>query len=842
MMSLQRYHLCFILTWLPLLVFSTTLDNTLSSNGFLSPSNSRTIVSPGQVFELGFFKLSPDSRDGARWYLGIWYRDFPTRDYVWVANRNNPLSNPVGTLKISDANLDIRDPSNNLVWSTNLARRKTKAPVVAELLDNGNFVLRCKNRNSSNQLLWQSFDFPTDTLLPEMKLGWTKRSGQNKFLQSWASAHDPSSGDFTYVIDIAGGGLPQRVIREGGRKLGTRVDSWNGIGSIGLPATLVTANLKFDFIMHNEEITYSFKVTTNKIYSKLIIDYRGTLHRMARSPRAEDWVSYWITPTDMCDAYAACGSYGQCDTNVSPMCTCIEGFRARNKEAWTGMNFKDGCERKTPLRSNSDGFHQLKKIKLPDTKAVTVEKGLEFEECQRKCVGDFNCTAFAYVDMWNGAGWSCLIWTGELVDIRVFFSHGQDLYVRVAKTDLGNDRSISKIIIGLIVGVAGGMIFLCFVMFCFWKKKQKRSRANAVETPIAAISTRTYLSGEIEDLALSRMEFKTVVMTTENFSYALGQGGFGFVYKGRLLDGTLVAIKRLSDMSVQGTKEFETEVRLIAKLQHKNLVRLVGFCDDMGEKILIYEYLENRSLDVYIFGKNESSKLNWQKRFEITKGIAQGIQYLHQESRFRIIHRDLKASNILLDKDMIPKISDFGLARIIRNETQDNTRKVVGTFGYMAPEYWTNGVFSMKSDVFSFGVLLLEIISGKRNRGFSNLEGDTSLLTCAWRNWEEGNWLETVDPLIVPVLSSSSSTSQEVHRCLQIGLLCVQEHAADRPMMSSVVMMLGSEVPIPQPKTSGYCVRCVGKRSLETGSSSSTQPTEKSCTANQITVSVIDPR
>ncbi|EOA25247.1 hypothetical protein CARUB_v10018562mg [Capsella rubella] len=774
-------------------LLKSTTSEIFQSNHFLSPTTIRTIVSPGQIFELGFF-----TGDGAHWYLRIWYKDVPKKDYVWVANRDNALSDPVGSLKITDSNLDIRDQFDKLIWSTNLPRRKTNDPVVAELLDNGNLVLRCNRRNSSNHLLWQSFDFPTDTLLPEMKLGWTKRSGKNKILRSWASDRDPSSGSFTYEIETVGGALPQRVIKEGGRTLVSRVDSWNGIGSVGLPATHVTGKIQFDFIMTDEEISYSFRLTTKNLHSKLQMTHTGRLERVARSPREDEWVAYWITPTDRCDEYSACGPYGLCNINTSPICSCIQGFSQRNKEAWTGMNFKDGCVRNTPLNINSDGFHHLNKMKLPDSKAVTVEKGLEFKACKKKCVKDYNCTAFACVDMWNGAGLTCLIWSGELFDSRIFSSHGQDLHVRLAKTDL------------------------------------------------EVIPSRRYLSPLDNEDLLARMDFKTIAYATRDFSTVLGQGGFGFVYKGTLQDGTLVAVKRLSDMSVQGTTEFKTEVELIAKLQHINLVRLLGFCDDNGEKILIYEYLENQSLDVYIFGNTtESRKLNWQQRFAIAKGIAQGIQYIHQESRFRIIHRDIKASNVLLDRDMIPKISDFGLARITRNETdQDNTRRVVGSFGYMAPEYQTNGSFSVKSDVFSFGVLLLEIICGKRNRGFSNLEGDTSLLSCVWRNWEEEDWLKTVDPLVVDQLSSSSSpsTSQEVHRCLQIGLLCVQEHAADRPLMSYVVMMLGSEAPVPQPKPSGYCFHCVGKRSLESGSSSSTQPTQDSWTVNQITASVIDPR
>lgn len=360
----------------------------------------------------------------------------------------------------------------------------------------------------------------------------------------------------------------------------------------------------------------------------------------------------------------------------------------------------------------------------------------------------------------------------------------------------GKRRISTMLIVAIVAPIT--ISILLFVLGCCFLRQRVRKRHSAVKEDSVV--------NEMTTMESLQFDFKTIDAATNKFSEEnkLGEGGFGVVFKGRLENGEEIAVKRLSRGSLQGSEEFKNEVMLVAQLQHRNLVRLLGFCLEGEEKILIYEYIPNKSLDFFLFDLEGQTQLDWLKRYKIINGIARGMLYLHEDSRLRIIHRDLKASNILLDEYMNAKISDFGMARIIQvDESQVNTKRIVGTYGYMSPEYAMHGIFSMKSDVYSFGVLVLEILSGQKNSSFYLSDLAEDLLTYAWKLWKTEQPLEILDPVL-----RNSYSRNEVLRCIHIALLCVQEDSSQRPSMASIVLMLNSNsVTLPLPEEPAFFMR-----------------------------------
>ncbi|KAL0012673.1 hypothetical protein SO802_007781 [Lithocarpus litseifolius] len=411
----------------------------------------------------------------------------------------------------------------------------------------------------------------------------------------------------------------------------------------------------------------------------------------------------------------------------------------------------------------------------------------------------------------------------------------------VTRTNNGKRHSSSVRIIVIVTFIAVSVVLLTMV-YCFRRMKLKQKCKAREEdgnkhfnsnNALSPMTLKQKYKAKEEDAAMEItavecliFDFATLKAATNKFSddNKLGRGGFGEVYKGTLLGGQEIAVKRLSRSSRQGVEEFKNEVGLVAKLQHRNLVTLLGFCLEGEEKILVYEYVPNKSLDYFLFDPKKQRLLDWSSRYRIICGIARGILYLHEDSRLRIIHRDLKAGNILLDEDMNPKVSDFGMARIFGiGQTQDNTHKIAGTYGYMPPEYAIGGLYSMKSDVYSFGVLILEILSGKRNRSFSTSSTTENLLSYAWKQWRDGTFLELLDPTLRDCYSRD-----EVKRCFHIGLQCVQESSIERPTMASIVLMLNSNsLTLPAPQRPAFFLYSTTETNMPTKELGSDQSTSK---------------
>ncbi|GMI77538.1 cysteine-rich RLK (RECEPTOR-like protein kinase) 10 [Hibiscus trionum] len=465
-------------------------------------------------------------------------------------------------------------------------------------------------------------------------------------------------------------------------------------------------------------------------------------------------------------------------------------------------------------------------------------------QCTRDISGDtcLNCLNSALQDL-NGC---CGSRTGGSVLSRncnvrfqmYKFYNGSDSPLIYPEFPTG-DRWSMGMIMGVICAAALVVALLIGSRFIYTRlKKRKQIDEERSQTTLLyeLASPKEVIITQEGQLVASQefpfLDLPTIKAATNDFSDSnkLGQGGFGTVYKGVLPNGKEVAIKRLSRKSWQGLEELKNEVILIAKLQHRNLVRLLGCGLEDDEKLLIFELMPNKSLDFFIFDSEKRSKIEWKTWLDIITGISRGLVYLHEDSRLKIIHRDLKPSNVLLDQDMVAKIADFGMARIFcENQNTANTKRVVGTYGYMAPEYAMEGLFSMKSDVFSFGVIVLEILSGQKNSGFYQTKHAQTLLAYAWGLWNDGKELELVDPCLL-----ESCSTLEIERCIHLGLLCVQEDPTDRPTMSDVVVVLGSDtVTLPEPKRPAFCVG----RMIPVDRSSTTDPS-----MNQMTMSNISAR
>nr|CAB3454599.1 unnamed protein product [Digitaria exilis] len=670
-----------------------------------------TLVSPGGSFALAFF--TPAGGDPSRVYLGVMYAQATEQTVPWVANRDAPVSasSPYSASVTASGDLRVLQ-GDSVVWSTNTS--STLGNVTLTLSDSGNLQLTAGG-DQPPVVIWQSFEHPTDTFLPGMRITLDRSNGGVKrtLFTSWRSSGDPATGDFTLGQDPLGSAQLYIWRQTTGGENATywRSGQWANTNFVGVPwRSLYVYGFKLngDPSQSNGVIYYTFNAYNTSDY-RFVLNPNGTETCYMLLTTGE-WETVWSQPTTRCQEYNTCGANAACSDDVSgdgqPVCSCLKGFEPRDPAEYGAGNWTQGCVRSVPLSCVSggggggDGFAEFTGMKLPNFAEWGSTVG-DADACKQSCLGNCSCGGYSY-----STNTGCLTWGQELVDIYEFPGGevGYDLFVKVPSSILEK------------LGMVGS-------------RDKKR-----LPTLLPLRESRQDFSGP----------------------------------------------KQQSDQEeAEGGKKCE--------LPLFPLEMVAAATDD--------------------FNPARRGLLDWKTRFHIIEGIARGLLYLHRDSRLRVVHRDLKASNILLDRDMNPKISDFGMARIFGGEqNQVNTDRVVGTLGYMSPEYAMEGLFSVRSDVYSFGILVLEIVSGQKNSSFHHMEGTINIVGHAWQLWSSGEGERLVDPA---VRAAGGSATEVALRCVHMALLCVQDHACDRPDIAYVAMALGSDSSVlPRPKPPTFTLQC----------------------------------
>ncbi|PIA41215.1 hypothetical protein AQUCO_02300191v1 [Aquilegia coerulea] len=571
---------------------------SISSNKLIRDSDS--ITSLNKTFRLGFFSPA----DSSNRYVGIWYNSLPRgKRVVWVANRDNPLTDSLGILRIiDDGNLVVLDGKQNIVWSTNVSANANSSR--AELLESGNLVLTGTSANT----LWQSFDHPTDTFLPNMRFGVNINTGMKQELIPWKNDSDPSQGRFRLELEPLN--IAQLVIWEGSL-CHWRSGPWDGTVFIGVEGMYADASNGFGLDRNEEGVYLTVSYSNKTLHPRYALNSLGQISENFYNETENRWDQSWFMPKTECDFYGKCGCFGFCNILSKPICSCLKGYEPSSSEEWNKGNWSGGCVKRKPLQceqNNSsgdevkeDGFFKYERMKVPDH-MVNLVRGKDFfgtdlEDCKQRCLRNCSCSAYSYGPK------GCMWWDGNLIDVQRFSMDGADLYIRVAHSELDEKKNMVH---AYIIIVVIGLSVIAFSMYILrrWAMKKKRMAQRRVLVLGKNDSTKELLDTDKLDSEPSIFKYEKLAVSTNNFDPAnkLGEGGFGSVYMGKLPSGKEIAVKRLSKSSGQGTQEFKNEVLIISKLQHRNLVRLLGCCIEGEEKMLIYEYMPNKSLDAFLFG------------------------------------------------------------------------------------------------------------------------------------------------------------------------------------------------------------------------------------------------
>ncbi|CAD5168415.1 unnamed protein product [Musa acuminata subsp. malaccensis] len=751
--------------FLLLLPFFATLSSaadTISANNSLP--GSQTITSAGGNFVLGFFKLGNSS---SRYYVGIWYKKVSKITPVWVANRETPVADQsTSELRIAgDGNLVLLNQSKSIVWSTdaNISSNST----LAVLLDDGNLQLR--DESNESQVFWQSFDHPTNTWLPGSKVGLNKVTNRNQHLTAWKNDDDPAPGIFSLELDP--NGTSQYFILWNMTTEYWTSGIWNGQIFSNVPEMTANYVYNFEYVSNSTENYFIYTVKDNTIISRFVMDVSGQIKQLTWLENSQTWILFWSQPRQQCQVYSFCGSFGSCNENALPFCKCVQGFSPKSQSDWDLGDQSEGCQRNTPLqcgRSNSsrtekDGFLTMSNMRLPVNSRTLSAVGSD-GACEAACLSDCSCTAYSY-----GSG-GCSVWHGDLLNLQEQFngSDASTLYLRLAASELQSSKSNKGTVIWIVVGVAVAVLTCLAIIWFMIRRRRKRQMMRASKAVGGGLVAFRY--GELQH-------------ATKNFSHKLGGGGFGSVFRGSLPDSTVVAVKKLEGI-LQGEKQFRTEVSTIGTIQHVNLVRLLGFCSEGSNKLLVYEFMPKGSLDTQLFQSN-SAALDWRTRYQIAVGIARGLAYLHEQCRDCIIHCDIKPENILLDDSCVPKVADFGLAKLVGRDFSRVLTTMRGTRGYLAPEWITGVAITPKADVYSYGMMLFEIVSGRRNLEQTE-DGTTGFFpTLVASKLKSGDVGSLLDHRL-----EGEADLEEMERACKLACWCIQDDESCRPTMGQVGQVL----------------------------------------------------
>ncbi|KAF5773406.1 putative protein kinase RLK-Pelle-SD-2b family [Helianthus annuus] len=683
---------------------------------------------------------------------------------IWSANRDVPVGNSDKFVFDNDGNAYLQG-NGKVVWSTNTGKKGVSA---IELLDSGNLVLV----NNDGGVVWQSFSYPTNTLMPDqdfikgMKLVSNRDNNMSFSLQL-------KTGDAILSAEFNN---PQPYWSMG-------KDTRRIINKSGGDANSATIEANtWRFYDENKvflwQFVFSDESDANTTWIAVLEDDGfikfHNLHAQNTATRR--------IPDDSCSRPQACSQYYVCHDGST--CQCPSGLARYNCQPQVETSCNKSKDSSSLVNAGENLSYFALGFVLPSSKT-------DLDGCKSSCLNNCTCLAMFFD---NDSG-NCYMFDqiGSFEDAK----NGANIesYIKVSGTqsdtyeDSKNKNQSKKVVIIVVVVVTVVAFVILGLVIMGIRYRNKKKNIELIEAPDEISEEDTFLEN-ISGMPV-RFTYKDLQEATNGFTTKLGQGGFGSVYQGALKDGTQLAVKRLEGIG-QGKKQFRAEVSIIGSIHHHHLVKLKGFCAEGKHHLLVYEYLANGSLDRWIFG---GKLLDWDTRYNVAIGTAKGLAYLHEDCDVKIIHCDIKPENVLLDENFIAKVSDFGLAKLMTREQSHVFTTLRGTRGYLAPEWITNYAISEKSDVYSYGMVLLEIISGRKNYR----SAETSHFPAyAFRMMEEGK--------VQTLLDGKMKVEENDERAVvatRVALWCIQDDVNSRPSMAKVVQMLEGLCPVPQPPVGG---------------------------------------